>query len=220
MEDRRKITNKGSKKVIGKFASLKMGKTIWWESQLEQDYIYLLEFDPDVTSYQEQPPTISYVLNGKKRRYTPDFLVERRDKRQIIEVKPEEHITKEKNLLLFNSVAPILSQEGYEFNLVTDKAIRIQPRLANIKLLTRYARTPIDPQLQIACHEFFIGKHEVRLSDVASFLADKNLGMQFLYSLLYWGILLTDLMEPIESHSYVRPSEEFSGKRVIEYAQN
>lgn len=220
METRRKITNKGSKKVIGKFASLKMGKTIWWESQLEQDYIYLLEFDPDVTSYQEQPPTISYVANGKKRRYTPDFLVERHGKKQIIEVKPEDHITKEKNLLLFNSVAPIFSREGYEFNLVTDKEIRVQPRLSNIKLLTRYARTPISPRLQIACHEFFIGKHEARLSEVASFLAGKNLGMQSAYSLLYWGILLIDLMKPIEGDSYVRLSHELSGNGVIEYAQN
>ena len=51
----RKITNRGSKKVIGKFPSLKMNTTIWWESQLERDYIYLLEIDPDVTAYQGQP---------------------------------------------------------------------------------------------------------------------------------------------------------------------
>jgi TnsA endonuclease N terminal len=205
----RKISNKGTKKIIGKFPSLKMGKTVWWESQLEQDYIYLLEFDPDVTSYQEQPQTISYTLNGKKRRYTPDFFVHRGCKRQIIEVKPEDQITKEKNVLLFNSVAPIFNREGYEFTLVTEKAIRVQPRLANIKLLTRYARTPIDPQLQITCHEFFIGKHEARLSDVARSLAANNLEMHLVYSLLYWGILSFDLMEPIEANSYVRPSHGF-----------
>ena len=46
----RKITNRGTKKIIGKFPSLKMNTAIWWESQLERDYIYLLEIDPDVLS--------------------------------------------------------------------------------------------------------------------------------------------------------------------------
>ncbi len=41
----RKITNKGSKKVIGKFASHKLQTTVWWESQIERDYIYLFEID-------------------------------------------------------------------------------------------------------------------------------------------------------------------------------
>ena len=86
----RKISNKGTKKVIGKFASLKMKRVIWWESQLERDYIYLLEFDPDVASYDEQPLRIEYYLNGKKHRYTPDFLVRKGNKRIIVEVKQEE----------------------------------------------------------------------------------------------------------------------------------
>ncbi|MGQ4648881.1 hypothetical protein [Lyngbya aestuarii] len=57
----RKITNAGNRKVIGKFPSLKMNAVIWWESQLERDYIYLLEIDPEVLSYGEQPLTISYT---------------------------------------------------------------------------------------------------------------------------------------------------------------
>jgi hypothetical protein len=57
----RKITNAGNRKVIGKFPSLKMNRVIWWESQLERDYIYLLEIDPEVLSYSEQPFTISYT---------------------------------------------------------------------------------------------------------------------------------------------------------------
>lgn len=59
----RKITNAGNRKVIGKFPSLKMNAVISWESQLERDYIYLLEIDPEVLSYGEQPFTISYTDN-------------------------------------------------------------------------------------------------------------------------------------------------------------
>jgi hypothetical protein len=78
----------GNRKVIGKFPSLKMNTVIWWESQLERDYIYLLEIDPEVLSYGEQPFTISYTDKGKPRRYTPDFVVTRPQKTQVVEVKP------------------------------------------------------------------------------------------------------------------------------------
>jgi hypothetical protein len=199
----RKISNKGTKKVIGKFPSLKIKRAVWWESQLEQDYIYLLEFDPDVTSYKEQPLTIFYNLNGKKRRYTPDFLVERSAKRQIIEVKPEEHVMKEENALLFKSVAPLFNQEGYEFLIATDTMIRLQPRLSNIKLLTKYARTPINPQHQIGCHEFFARKQEASLDELIHFFAAKHEGIQVVYSLLYHGVISVDLMQPIEPDSPV-----------------
>ncbi|MBD2181884.1 hypothetical protein H6S82_00250 [Planktothrix sp. FACHB-1355] len=43
----RKFSNTGCRRVIGKFLSLKMNTTIWWESQIERDYIYWLEIDPD-----------------------------------------------------------------------------------------------------------------------------------------------------------------------------
>jgi TnsA endonuclease N terminal len=200
----RKITNKGIRKVIGKFPSMKLKKTIWWESQLERDYIYLLEFDPDVISYQEQPFTILYNASNKSRHYTPDFLVERVDKSQVIEIKPEAHKTKEKNIFLFKSVAPIFTEEGYEFLVVTDTMIRVQPRLSNIKLLIKYARTPITPQHQIHCYEMLNGRQEVSLGELVESFGAKTAGIQMIYSLLFWGVLATDLMKSISVDSTVR----------------
>ena len=198
----RKITNKGTKKVIGYFPSLKMHRLVWWESPLERDYIYLLEFDPDVLHYKEQPQRISYHRNGKERHYTPDFLVIRANK-QIVEVKPEYQAAKEENIALFQAVAPLFHQEGYEFVVVTDTMIRTQPRLDNIKLLTKYARTSITPQHQIACHDFFASKDEVRLGGLIQFFAARGFEIQVVYALLYWGIIAIDLMKPIESSSIV-----------------
>ena len=48
--------------------------------------MYLLETDPDVLSYQSQPRSIFYTLDNRKRRYNPDFLVERRSKKLLIEL--------------------------------------------------------------------------------------------------------------------------------------
>lgn len=46
--------------------------------------MYLLETDPDVLSYQSQPRSIFYTLDNRKRRYNPDFLVERRSKKLLL----------------------------------------------------------------------------------------------------------------------------------------
>jgi hypothetical protein len=200
----RKITNRGSKKVIGTFPSLKTGKTVWWESQLELDYIYLLEFDPDVLYYKEQPLPIPYELNGKSRRYTPDFLVERLNRKQLVEVKPEEHKTKEKNVLLFKAVTPIIRQKGYEFLIATETMIRVQPQLEHIKLLTKYSRTPVNSYHQVYCHELLSRNQEVSLGEMVMFFAERGEGIQSIYSLLYHGLIAIDLMIPIGPDSIVR----------------
>jgi hypothetical protein len=200
----RKITNKGGKKVIGKFPSLKMKSLVCWESQIERDYIYLLEFDPAVVSYAEQPLRISYHLDGKEHRYTPDFLVNRADKNLIVEVKREEEAQKEEMLHLFRIISAICARDNYEFVVVTDTMIRVQPRLDNIKLLTRYQRIPIhDPQYQIICYELFSKRSEVRFSELVQFFASRNIGKQVVFSLLYRSVLAVDLMQPITVESVV-----------------
>lgn len=203
MEKRRKITNKGSKKVIGTFPSLKMDELIWSESQLELDYIYLLEFDPEVLSFQEQPFPIFYERAGKRHRYTPDFLVERPTGIQLVEVKTEEQRTKEKNVYLFNAVTPVIRWRGYEFLIATERMIRAQPRLENIKLLTKYSRTPIDPHHQTYCHELLGRNQKLSLDQVIRFFGAKGEGAQVIYSLLYHGFLSTDLTVPLGPNSVV-----------------
>jgi len=56
-------------KNIGKFASVKTGRIAWYESLLERDYMYLLDFDPDVTYWHEQPLKIRYVRFNCSRTY-------------------------------------------------------------------------------------------------------------------------------------------------------
>ena len=48
----RRINNRnGLSKVIGLFSSKKMNVQIAWESQLERDFCYLLEFDKNIEKY-------------------------------------------------------------------------------------------------------------------------------------------------------------------------
>ncbi|MGO9015591.1 MAG: TnsA endonuclease N-terminal domain-containing protein [Dissulfurispiraceae bacterium] len=198
----RRITN-GGRKVIGKFPSLKMGRAVWWESQLERDYIYYLEVDRDIVSYKEQPLKIRYLLDRKIHHYTPDFLVWRTDKQQIVEVKDEESAGKEEYRHLFHIVAPLFMEEGYEFVVVTEKTIRLRPLLDNLKLLHKYSRTIISHKHQIDAYAFFSSDEDGTLGKLASFLRAKGSGAEIAYALIYWGVIAVDLANPINSQSQV-----------------
>jgi hypothetical protein len=200
----RDITNKGSKKIIGKFPSYLMGIIVMWESKLERDFLYLLEFDLDVLSYTGQPMRILYSCAGKVRRYTPDFLVVRKHKRQIIEVKPLNRVSKGDNEQRFRIISQVCRTHGYEFKIVTDANIRVQPRLDNIKLLWKYARTPFHPQHQIYCKALLGGGKEICLGEVIQVLESKGVSRQIIYSMMYHKVLAVDLMRPITADSVVQ----------------
>ena len=199
----RKPSNRGGgKKFIGKFPSFRMGAIVWFESLLERDYLYLLEFDYlDVLAFYAQACRFYYRLNGRKRIYTADFYVVRRDRKQVVEVKPEEKAQEPEKREIFCIAAEACEKQGLEFRVVTDAEIRWEPRLENVKLLIKYQRTPIHPQHRILCHEFFAGRGPASLAEVAEFFASKGVGRQTVYSLMRWGALGFDLTAPIDDDS-------------------
>jgi TnsA endonuclease N terminal len=204
----RKITNKGGvKKNIGKFPSLKVGKNVWWESLLERDYIHLLEFDPDVERYEEQPMRVPYPFEGKIRYYTPDFLVERIDGRRIVvEVKSKKKASDDAFRLFFLAVAPVIHKRGYEFIVVTDEMIRVEPLLENIKILWGYSRVTFYSRHQVLCRKFLRENDGASIADLARALSDKGVTLPVIYSLVYRGALSVDLNCPLDPSSIVRPA--------------
>jgi hypothetical protein len=211
----RKISNTGTRSLIGKFPSLKVGRIVWYESLLERDYMYLLEIDSDVISYREQPGRIYYTLEGRRHRYTPDLLVERKSEKQIVEVKLKKVAEKEEYRRLFHIAGETCCREGYEFRVATDEMIRLQPRLNGVKLLYKYARTPLLPQHQIGCHEFFTAEQEAPLGEVARFFASRGIGQQVVYALIFRGVLSVDLMRPLTRDAVVRLSIPAHAERKV-----
>jgi len=161
-----------------------------------------MEIDTEVTSYREQPLKIEYVMEGKKHLYTPDFLVERKGKKQLIEVTLRKKV-RERDVA-FRIISAICARHGYEFVAVTEEEIRVQPRLNNIKLLWRYSRTPITPQHHIACQEYLRKRGESTLDEIMDFFMSCRAGKQVVYGLIYHGALDIDLMKLISPDSIVR----------------
>ena len=85
--------------VSCRFASQKMGCTIQAESRTgEYPLVLKLELDKDVIEYFDQPSQVLVERRRAGRRhvsaYTPDFLVLRNDRVELIEVKPREVVDK------------------------------------------------------------------------------------------------------------------------------
>lgn len=202
----RKIPRFGAQKNIGKFASVKTGLIAWYESLLERDKMYLLDFDPQVTFWHEQPFKIRYAVDGKTHYYTPDLEVHRGTKKQVVEVKSQEQVDSGKFDALFRLATSICADEGYEYVVVTDLMIRQQPKLNNITKLWKYARTPILPQHQVLCAEFFQASEveEVELGDLLGFFKSKNVAAQVVYAMMFWGVLTFDLTLSLDEFTSIK----------------
>lgn len=133
--------------VTGGFASAKNKRLLGFESLLERDYMLILEFDPAVESFEEQPVRIPVL--GKTARatsYVPDILVhyypDRRGKARkplLAEVKKSSDLErhKEKYAPKFAAAKKYAAEQGWDFRIVTEKDIRSK-RLQNLKFLREF----------------------------------------------------------------------------------
>jgi len=120
-------------------------KEIQFESSLEMDFIYLLEFDIEVEYYTEQPLAIKYLDNeNKERLYYPDFYIHYFDankKDNIIEVKYFNDLKKNEKELgrKFNAARDFCKLHSLDFIIITEREIRKErDYLRNIKFLSRF----------------------------------------------------------------------------------
>lgn len=139
--------------LTGKVASLKNDTQVQFESSLERDLIYHLEFDYNIKNYEEQPFTLEYLHNNSQRKYTPDFIVHYRNDIEpassfgtfIYEVKYREEIKSNWNKLKpkFRAMINHCSTQGWKFKILTEKEIRID-YLENAKFLLPFKNIEVD----------------------------------------------------------------------------
>jgi hypothetical protein len=135
---------------VGKFPSLKLGRMVGYQSLIERDFIYLLDFALTVTDYCEQPFAIHYKEEGKTRQYTPDFSFVHGGQRYLIECKHHEYMQPDENRLKWEAAEQWSRVHGVVFCVVTEQMIRAGYALENIKLLTDYARYTIEAATKTA----------------------------------------------------------------------
>lgn len=141
----RKVRSNG-RTVVGLLSSLKKGG-VQFESSLEEEFLYILDFDSHVKSFHDQPVTILYKdKEGHERKYTPDFLVEYFDRRPILfEVKYQEYLDRAGQDLepAFTAAARFAARRSWDFAVITDKEIRTQ-YCSNVRFLHRYQTQQVE----------------------------------------------------------------------------
>lgn len=131
------------KNIIGRFSSLKMNRMIWFESTIERDFIYLLEYDAEVLRFEEQPTTIEYRVGKKTRKYTPDFKVDTKTGTLLVECKPESKADHPDYQARFTAAADWCADRKWGFEVVTEQDIRTGHRLSNVRTLFYHARRSV-----------------------------------------------------------------------------
>lgn len=143
-----RIIPKNYRSLTGLVSNTRTQSMAAFESSLERDFLLLLDFDPDVEFYEEQPLKITYAdERGRRRTYTPDVFVRYRiDPLQakptpphLCEVKYRDDLRQHRTDYQpkFRAARRHARQQGWRFRLVTERHIRT-PYLDNVKLLRSY----------------------------------------------------------------------------------
>jgi hypothetical protein len=153
-----------------------MGRMIAFESLIERDLISLLDYEPRVAEFVEQPLTITYEDQGKSRTYTPDFQARLREGRQLLfECKPQRLVTAPDNQMKFSAARQWCQRQGWEFVVVTDAQLATGWRVKNIQLLTQFARHHLAAETEkriLTCLAGWAGT--ARVEEVMQHIAPQN----------------------------------------------
>jgi hypothetical protein len=186
----------------GKFAALKSNGTVLWKSQLVRDYLYLLEHDRDVLTYENYPFEVHYTHAGESHVLTPDLRVRRKDSLQLVKLVSSKDQTDGRGE--FRPPVGLNRVEGYDLSILTELEVRQQPFLNNVKVLWRYARVPVEaPQYQLLCCDFFRGQGRAPLSELIAFFARLRLSEAEVFALIFRGVLSIDMTTPLTRRSPV-----------------
>lgn len=138
----RKVVSRSRARPTGKYPSWKLGRMVQWESIHELNAFRLLDGDPSVSVFSEQPLVIRYQLDGESRTHYPDVLVTWGSGREVWEIKTATEASAQevrKRTLILEEALPA---HGYTYRLVVAEDLASEPRLTNTLTLLRFGRAP------------------------------------------------------------------------------
>ncbi|MCD4504173.1 Tn7 transposase TnsA N-terminal domain-containing protein [Chromobacterium piscinae] len=205
----RKIHNRNSRKVIGFIYIPKMEGHVAWESQLEFCWLLQLAGDKSVSKIVSQPIKLSYLLEGEWRSYTPDVLVQWKDKSRsptLYEVKPIKKAKKYR--AKFQAIKQEAAKKGYKFLVVSEDVINQEPLNKNLKKLKHYSDVFVhSKERALICAA--LAKHTCcTIAKLASYFPSRSSGLCLIYKLLWDGFLFFNIHEELTTQSKVSLGQE------------
>ncbi len=201
----RKVSNRGGN-IIGSFPPQIKGEKVRYESTIERNLVYFFKFDPTVITYHAQPMVITGTdAEENTHTYTPDFLVVRTDRNEIIECKPEALINSSHAQQQIAIGQEWAANNNHDFAIVTDTNLRSGHTLENLKILWRYSRQTVPTATLARCIDY-MEKHleGISFQDLALYLSTLAQDVQqpfmqapLIYHMLFRHILRTELTVPM-----------------------
>lgn len=196
----RKVVSRSRVRPTGKYPSWKMSRMIQWESENELNAFRLLDCDPAVTSYTEQPCRVFYIVDGRAMSHYPDILVEMEGRKELWEVKPKSHAIEPDVVERSTLLTQELPLWGYAYRIVLAEELALQPLQRNACVLLGFGRCAVTD-----CEQEFIrravAQHGSLLWSDACCGKYGPRGREVLCSLVLKGVLTVDLKLPISPSS-------------------
>lgn len=193
----RKVVKRSNARNTGKYPSHKMQRMMQWESEHEANAMRLLDADPKVISFQEQPCEILYQLDGIRHRHYPDLLEINQHSRTLIEVKSTIDANAPDTAKRTAFLQKALPSFGYQYRLMLAEDVGAQPRLDNIKRI-----------LKMRCMQLSIFDREnLRVSFLQQptqlWGAFEYTQLTHICHLIVQGMLLIDMTKPIDNKTLI-----------------
>ncbi len=191
----------------------KVGRLIQFESWAERTFILRLDRDPGVLDYQSQPETFTFLdEQGKQRRYTPDFMVWRREEAiEIHEVTLSKRRIRPELRRREQAAREICQARGWQYVVQTEYTLPQGSELANLLALAGYRPTvyahqtviqtvleQLEPNLTVA-----FGMLVEQVSETLNLAKGEVTGA--LCHLLWHGQLMTDLNQLLFDQGRILP---------------
>jgi hypothetical protein len=198
----RKVVTRSRARNTGKYPSWKMKRMIEYESVHELNAFRLLDCDPRVTAFREQPCKIAYLQGEETRIHFPDVLVQVRGGREMWEVKTRSEAVRQeisdRTLLLTEH----LPHWGYIYRVVLADDLANQPRLANATTLLQYGHRPVGSRKREEMR-MLLEAHGSLSYVAARDGAYGKTGREATCRLILEGALTFDPKSPIEECTYI-----------------
>lgn len=208
---------KNSRSLTGKVIDFRGRRAVSFESALERDFYVLLDFDPAVAHFEEQPITIAYQEPiGVHRTYTPDVLVhyrpemrrQRHSQPVLYEVKYRDDLRAHwrEYRAKFKAARRYARTQGWRFRLITEREIRT-PYLKNATFLRQFRKRALDSGDRRRILDLFakagVTSPETLLASLSADRWERARLLPVLWALIASGEVGADLTVPLTMNSKI-----------------
>lgn len=213
---------KNYRNITGKISSKKTNGLISYESKLERDFAYIFDFSDEVEFILEQPITIIYLFENVERKYTPDFCLWRRGKKNLlVEVKYHNELKKNFKELKYKFKAAMLyaQKNDFEFAILTDRCpyIKNKDYLFNVHFLKSYDSIDYETYLLIKSKYTPNTTIQDLLNNISSNKYEQLNYINSIWTLVRKHIIIVDLETKLTAATKIIDFKKYNKKDYANY---